>query len=709
MNRLKMQSRDVIGGNVEKIAALFPQCVTERLNKDGKSELAIDFEKLRAELSNEVFDEGEERYQFTWPDKRAASRLANEPTTLTLRPCREESVDFDHTENLYIEGDNLDVLKVLRETYLGKVKMIYIDPPYNTGKDFVYKDKFSQDKETFERQSGLFDEDGNQTLDPMQRNTEANGRFHTDWLNMIYPRLKIARDLLESGGVVFISIDDNEIDNLKKICDEIFGAQNFIDIFCWAKTETPENLSIKSRQVIEYVLCYQKDKDSSRFKGLQKYSSSSNGLLNQPNIVGTLVFPANKVTTRIPDGVVKAGIYGTKKYTVELLNDVSIENGAFTTEFSLRAKFKWSQSKLDEEIANGTSISIPTMNFSPAYDKAEYAPEVPTNYISSKVGVETNENAGEYQLSLFDKKVFNFPKPVSLIKYLLGFTDNPNESYIVLDFFSGSATTAQAVLELNIGRGLPIRYIMVQIQEDLHRTLATTKEQSQKEIVQNAINFCKEQNVSANICEVAKERIRRAGKKVISDLEIQALAYQKQIDTLTEQIKSISLFNDSAQIAQIEEKIKPIKDERERIENSIKNLDTGFRVLKLDSSNMEDVYYTPDKFEPGLLDGMVDNIKSDRTGEDLLFQVMLDLGIELSAKIERKEIAGKEVFSVDYDYLLACFDRDVNETTIEEMAKLYPTHLVIRDASAANDNVIDNFDQIIESYSNEKKITCHIL
>ena len=457
------------------------------------------------------------------------------------------------------------------------------------------------------------------------------------------------------------------------------------------------------------MLCYQKDKDSSRFKGLQKYSSSSNGLLNQPNAVGTLVFPSHKVTTRIPDGIVKAGLYGTKKYAVELLNDVSVENGFFTSEFSLRAKFKWSQTKLDEEFSKGTSISIPTMNFSPAYDKAEYAPEVPTNYISNKVGVETNENAGEYQLSLFDEKVFNFPKPVSLVKYLLGFTDITNEPYIVLDFFSGSATTAQAVMELNIGRDILIKYIMVQIQEDLHKTLVTTKEQSQKEIIQNAIDFCDRQNVPANICEVAKERIRRAGKKIISDLEIQSSAYQKQIDALTEQIERTSLFKNSSSTTQIDEKIASIKEERERIENSIKNLDTGFRVLKLDSSNMEDIFYTPDKFEPSLLDNLVDNIKADRSSEDLLFQVMLDLGIELSAKIERKEIAGKEVFSVDDDYLLACFDKDVNETTIEEMAKLYPFHLVIRDASAANDNVLDNFDQIIESYSNEKKITTHIL
>ena len=253
MEKLQMKSVDAVEGNVAKIAALFPHCVTERLNRDGKPELAIDFDKLRAELSTDAIDTGEERYQFTWPDKRAASRLANTPTDKTLRPDVDASVDFWNTKNLYIEGDNLEVLKVLRENYLGKVKMIYIDPPYNTGKDSVYRDKYSKSIEDFERENETYDEDGNIILDPMQRNTASNGRFHTDWLNLIYPRLKVAKDLLKSGGVIFISIDDNELDNLKKVSDEVFGAQNFIDIFCWAKTETPENLSIKSRQVVEYI------------------------------------------------------------------------------------------------------------------------------------------------------------------------------------------------------------------------------------------------------------------------------------------------------------------------------------------------------------------------------------------------------------------------------------------------------------------------
>ena len=651
MDKLKMQSLDVIGSNIQKIAQLFPNCVTERLGKDGKPELAIDFEKLQAELSNEIIAEGEERYQFTWPDKRAAIRLANTPTTMTLRPCREESVDFDNTQNLYIEGDNLDVLKVLRETYLGKVKMIYIDPPYNTGNDFVYNDDFAQGKDDFEQSSGLFDEEGNQTIDPMQRNTESNGRFHTDWLNMIYPRLKVARDLLADDGVIFISIDDNEVDNLKKVCDEIFGANNFIDIYNWAKTETPENLSIKCRQIIEYVICYQKNKDNVKFRGIQKFSSSSNGLLNQPNAVGTLKFPANRVKTSMSDRHIAAGMYGTDKYNVELLDDVDIKGGLFVNEFRLRAKFKWQQSYLDNELKNGTIINIPTSKLSPSYEKKEYDPEVPTNLINSKVGVGTNENAGEHQLEIFERKVFNFPKPTSLMKYLMGFNYNTDEQYIVLDFFSGSASTAEAVIEFNLeNKENPIQYIMVQIAEDLEETKRTASSKSQQEIVQNAIDLCNQLKVPAVLTEVAKERIRRAGKKI-----------------------------------------------KEEAGLSAQNLDTGFRVLKLDTSNMENVYYTPQEFELQSL--FNENVKADRTNEDLLFQVMLDLGIVLSAKIESKQIAGKHVHFVDDNYLVACFDCDVNESTITEIAKLQPIYFVMRDASAANDNVIDNFEQIFKHYS----------
>ena len=639
-----MQSRDVVGGNVEKIAALFPHCVTERLNKDGKPELAIVFDKLRAELSNDALEDGEERYQFTWPDKRAASRLANEPVNLTLRPCREESVDFDTTENLYIEGDNLDVLKVLRETYLGRVKMIYIDPPYNTGNDFVYNDDFAQGREDFEQNSGLFDAEGNQTIDPMQRNTEANGRFHTDWLNMIYPRLKVARDLLSEDGVIFISIDDNEVENLKKVCCEIFGERNFVSIINW-KGRGGRQDSKYYAVLHEYILCFAKNipqfsageeikegdiypkydevaKRNYKTQLLRKWGSNSLRE-NRPNLYysitapdGTEVFPT--IYSESKDSALGfVRIQGCWRHGASTLGKI-IADGR--VEF---LKNKWGEWVPYEKIFEPRPGEENTKKFT--------------------TWVDDISNGTDTLKKLFGTPPFDYAKSPELVSLFLRMADVDSDD-VVLDFFSGSATTAHAVMKLNAEDGGHRKFIMVQLPE-------VTDEKSEAR-----------KAGYANICEIGKERIRRAGKKV-----------------------------------------------KEEAGQATDGLDTGFRVLKLDSSNMEDVFYTPDKFEPSLLDSLVDNIKADRSGEDLLFQVMLDLGIELSAKIERKEIAGKEVFSVDDDYLLACFDTDVNETTIEEMAKLLPTHLVIRDASAANDNVLDNFDQIIESYSNEKKITTHIL
>jgi adenine-specific DNA-methyltransferase len=644
-----MQSADIVSENIAFIAQRWPECLTEAKDENGKLRTVIDFDKLRQLLSSDATGEGQERYQFTWPDKRHAIRLANTPTTNTLRPCREESVDFDNTQNLYIEGDNLEVLKLLRESYLGKVKMIYIDPPYNTGGDFVYKDNFIKKSSDYAEISGSYDEEGNQVVDEFEKNADSNGRFHTDWLNMIYPRLKVARDLMAENGVIFISIDDNEVDNLKKICDEVFGASNFIDIYNWAKTETPENLSIKCRQIIEYVLCYQKNKDSARFRGIQKYSSSSNGLLNQPNAVGVLQFPANKVTTKISDGIIPKGEYGTDRYNVVLLDDVEVKNGLFVNEFRLKAKFKWQQSYLDNEINNGTVISIPTMNFSPSYEKREYAPEVPTNLINSKVGVGTNENAGEYQLQLFKKKVFNFPKPTSLMQYLFGFLDEKDKPYLVLDFFSGSASTAESIMNMNLERSAnPINYILVQWQEDLNKTLKNTTSASQKEIIGNAIELCDNLGVPHVLTEIAKERIRRAGKKI-------------------------------------------------KEEHPDWNGDTGFRVLKLDSSNMENVFYTPAETTEQTL--FADNIKPDRTGEDLLFQVMMELGIPLSDQVENMVLAGKTVWNVGQGYLMACFEPDVTEDTITAIAKQQPQYFVMADRSLASDNVADNFDQLFEEYS----------
>ena len=637
MDQLKMQSRDVVGSNVERIAALFPHCITERLNKDGKPELAIDFDKLRAELSNEVLEDGEERYQFTWPDKREAARLANEPTTFTLRPCREESVDFDSTENLYIEGDNLDVLKVLRETYLGKVKMIYIDPPYNTGNDFVYYDDFNVEIASEESRNGLFDEDGMQTLSKFERNTAANGRFHTDWLNMIYPRLKVARDFLTEDGVIFISIDDNEKENLSKICDEIFGEDNFIASFPWrkrtAKTDVPFGIS----QDHEWIIAYAK---SASFIGAVQGK--------ERRYFETEDFPG--CPWRVHDL--------TKQTTAsERPNSYfTIVNPKTGAEYPANPQRTWAitQETFEQYYAQNRIVfpgDYPFLNISkPAlrYWKSDDIAKAGDNFGKIAVSTLLPESVGmsldgtREITNLFDGKIFSFPKPSSLITFFCRICNDSDS--LVLDFFSGSATTAHAVMKLNAEDGGTRKFIMVQLPE-----LTDEKSEAYKAGYKN-------------ICEIGKERIRRAGKKI------------KEESPLTTQA-----------------------------------LDTGFRVLKLDSSNMEDVYYTPDAFKPDVIDSLIDNIKPDRTPLDLLFQVMLDLGIELSAKIEQKEIAGKKVFSVDDDYLLACFDTDVNETTIEEMAKLLPTHLVIRDASATNDNVLDNFDQIIESYSNEKKINSHIL
>lgn len=629
MEKLKMQSHDVIGSNTQKIAQLFPNCVTERLGKDGKPELAIDFEKLQAELSNEVITEGEERYQFTWPDKRAAVRLANTPTTMTLRPCRKESVDFDNTQNLYIEGDNLDVLKVLRETYLGKVKMIYIDPPYNTGNDFVYNDDFGKDKGTFEETSGLFDEEGNQTIDPMQRNTESNGRFHTDWLNMIYPRLKVARDLLTEDGVIFMSIDENEITNIRKICDEIFGSQNFIDTLHWKKKKQPSFLARHTAKMMEYIVVYAKSKWELEKLSIETLSDATKKVINISNPECLRHFKSGVRVKLGENGIIKKGRYRIKTMDVEYLSDIEFVNGYSTTPADVIARFSVSQNNIDKYIDE--DLLFITANYGLRRDVSEEEKsnrKSITDLLLSEYG--DNQDSDKEFLELFDSKYFDYTKPIALVYNLI--KSNYTQEQIILDFFSGSATTAHAVMKLNAEDGGNRKFIMIQLPE---------KTDEKSEAYKAGYK---------NICEIGKERIRRAGKKVKEDAGLSA-----------------------------------------------QNLDTGFRVLKLDSSNMEDVYYTPQEFELQSL--FNENVKADRTNEDLLFQVMLDLGIELSANIESKQIAGKNVHFVDDNYLVACFDRDVNELTITEIAKLQPIYFVMRDASAANDNVIDNFEQIFKHYS----------
>lgn len=632
MDKLKMMSRDVVGGNVQKIAALFPQCVTERKGKNGKTELAIDFDKLRAELSSEVLDEGEERYQFTWPDKRAASRLANTPTTLTLRPCREESVDFDTTQNLYIEGDNLDVLKVLRETYLGKVKMIYIDPPYNTGNDFVYNDDFAQGKGDFEAQNGTLDDEGNLTVDPMQRNTESNGRFHTDWLNMIYPRLKVARDLLSDDGVIFISIGEEEIHNLKKICDEVFGADNFRNSFITRRYDKNLNRQFMDNGLrtfnigFEYILCYAKIdfmfapifRQASEERQSTGYWKGFWNDADRPTMrYDILGFTPESGQWKWKEDVAQKAVENYKIYVEQFSDSMSIEDYWVSTGKCKRfirrnPKGKGKNAGVESWIAPSDTV-LRNTNW--------------LDLLASKNDATT-------------QGLFDFPKNVDVIKLVL--EAGSDKDSLILDFFSGSATTAHAVMKLNAEDGGHRKFIMVQLPE-----VTDAKSEARKAGYNT-------------ICEIGKERIRRAGRKVKEEAGIMA-----------------------------------------------QDLDTGFRVLKLDTSNMEDVYYTPDNFDAKNLFALADNIKPDRSGEDLLFQVMLDLGIKLSAKIEKTEIAGKEVWSVDGGYLMACFDRDVNETTITEIAKRKPVYFVMRDASAATDNVLDNFDQLFANYSPDT--TCKIL
>ena len=667
MNKLKMQSRDVIGSNIHKIQALFPNCVTERLGKDGKSELGIDFEKLQAELSNDIISEGEERYQFTWPDKRAANRLANMPTTMTLRPCHEESIDFDHTQNLYIEGDNLDVLKVLRETYLGKVKMIYIDPPYNTGNDFVYNDDFTQNYTEFAESCKVYDEDGNLQYDP-KANGESNGRFHTDWLNMIYPRLKVSRDLLSDDGVIFISIDDNEVENLRKVCNEIFGDENFVANLIWEQGR--KSMAAQVAVNHEYCLIYCKNRHyniefdnqfsnenwKTRKEGLEKIYAETDRLVKlYDSDIEKIEKGLAAFYKGLPDSDPAKSQSHYKKYDPCLgiyhpdnISQGTGKGGRFpiihpVTGLPCKCPsggWRFAESKLPEllkenRIAFGADeTTVPCLK--------RFLKET-ENEVFASVFYKDGRGASKRLDRLMGAHIFDYPKDEEVIKTFISLvTSYVNCESLILDFFSGSATTAHAVMQLNAEDGGNRKFIMVQLPE-----LTDENSEAYKAGYKN-------------ICEIGKERIRRAGKK-----------------------------------------IKEENKDKERI----KNLDIGFRVLKLDSSNMEDVYYTPQEFDADLL--FNENVKADRTSEDLLFQVMLDLGIELSAKIETRQIAGKTVHIVDENYLVACFDRDVNETTITEIAKLHPVYFVMRDSSAANDNVIDNFEQIFRHYSPDTN--CRIL
>lgn len=660
MEKLNMQTTNIVDENIKRIGELFPNCLTERLDVNGKPEMAIDFDTLRQELSRYIVEGNEERYLFSWPDKRNAIRLANAPTTDTLRPCRNESVDFDSTKNLYIEGDNLQVLKLLRENYLGKVKMIYIDPPYNTGNDFVYNDDFAQSADEYIHNSGQLDEEGNRLV----ANTESNGRFHTDWLNMIYPRLKVAKDLLSEDGVIFISIDDNEEENLRKICNEIYGEQNFLTDIIWKHTQQSKNDELYFSRQYNHTLCFCK-----RIEKLHRFyfSRTEEDNKNYSN-------PDND-----PKGLWRSGDVRSPNFRKTLCFDIIAPNGNI-----IKAPdngWRWSEDSIKEKICSGEIVfKKDNSGIIRKIYLCDQEGRIPEN-LWEGVRFGTTRTAAAVIKSIFDnKQVFDTPKPHELVMRMMEIATI--EDSIILDFFSGSATTAHAVMQLNAEDGGNRKFIMVQLPEETDEKSEAYKAGYK------------------NICEIGKERIRRAGTKIKGELQAKCDKLSDEIASLiaeSKQATQLSLMDDDKDPK--EELLRQKQEELKTLQTQLDNLDTGFRVLKLDTSNMEDVYYTPEEFSDKTL--FDNNIKPDRTDEDLLFQTMIDLGIELSASIERMEIAGKTVWNVAENYLLACFDTEVNESAITAIARLHPYYFVMRDSSLANDNVADNFEQIFEHYSKD--------
>lgn len=666
MDKLEMKSENIAQGNIEKIRQLFPDAVTE-VDKDGKTELAIDFDVLKQELSESLVDEGKERYQMTWPGKRQSVVLANTSTTDTLRPCKEESVDFDNTQNLYIEGDNLNVLKLLRETYLGKIKMIYIDPPYNTGNDFIYNDDFAMESGDWRTESGDFDEQGNRLV----KNLESNGRFHTDWLNMLYPRLRLARDLLTDDGVIFISIDDNEQANLKKICDEIFGESNFV-----AELPTITNLKGNNDEfgfagTHEYTVVYIKDIN---------IVQDLNGISLTDEDISEYIYEDEKGKYKQGATLMRTGEAGARYkrpkgyYPIYVSNDYKslsvykennddiavypiTKNGI---EMSWRRSPEFLMQTRDEFIISHSSSGISFYKKQRLSDDIRKGKKAKSLFYKPQY---SSGNGTSLLKELFDGRIFDNPKPLQLIYDFIMIGSNSDS--IILDFFSGSATTAHAVMQLNAEDGGKRKFIMVQLPEKCDEKSEAYKAGYK------------------NICEIGKERIRRAGTKIVEE---QAHLLSAVKSGAFEKGKPFAQFtnSESAKAAQAEIR---------------KTLDIDFRVLKLDSSNMQDVYYNPAAVSQTLLDATIDNIKPDRTPLDLLFQVMLELGVPLSAKIEENAVNGKIYYAVNGNDIIACFDDNIDEEVITAIAKQQPLYAVFKDQSFASDSVAINNEQLFKTYS----------
>ena len=651
MDKLKMQTANKADENFKKLAAMFPNAVTETIDENGEVVRAIDKDVLMQEISCKVVDGNEERYQFTWPDKKKSVLLANAPINKTLRPCREESVDFDNTENIYIEGDNLEVLKLLQETYLGKIKMIYIDPPYNTGNDFVYEDDFAQSTDEYLANSGQFDDDGNRLV----KNLDSNGRFHTDWLNMIYPRIKLAKDLLTDDGIIFVSINDKEVNTLRSICSEIFGGSNFLATLVWDKNHSAQAGIFKVYH--EYVVVYCKNIDligTPKSLNHDLFEAGAMKKVSGRHPASEFTFPAG---TRFdaPDGTEFTGEYGDTEKVVITKGRMIAKNKMLQEEVTLKAGF--TQANQMKQYFYGDRSTLvdsqgqrivefyfnSTGKIKVVKERGVESPQTTCHFGTQ--GAATTELANLFEM---EEAPFSAPKPVGMLKdFILRFA---NDGDIVLDFFSGSATTAHAVNEVNASGSVKnVKYILVQIAENLDESLKNAQKDAVRTL-EVGIEYLDKVHKPHTICEIGKERIRRAAKKIAE-------------------------------------------------ENPKAQFDGGFRVLKCDTSNMKDVYYNPAEYEPSLFSSLEDNIKEDRTPEDLLFQVMLDLGVLLSSKIEETTIAGKKVFNVEDNYLIACFDDNVTEEVITEIAKQKPYYFVMRDSSMANDSVATNFEQIFSAYS----------
>tara|TARA_R110001599_G_scaffold12658_4_gene59096 strand:- start:3291 stop:5210 length:1920 start_codon:yes stop_codon:yes gene_type:complete len=628
MDKLKMHSPDITQQNIDKLLELFPNCKTEKQDANGELGTGIDFDLLKQELSKNIVEGPQERYQLNWPGKKEALLTANAPIAKTLRPCRKESVDFDTTENLFIEGDNLDALKLLQETYLGKVKMIYIDPPYNTGNDFIYADNFAESSDDYLQESGQKDDEGNRLV----ANTDSNGRFHSDWLSMMYSRMKLARNLLKNDGVVFVSIDENEVHNLKKLCDDVFGGDNFITTFCWEKKKKPSFLNKNLGAKFEFVLAYAKSRSKTGAFSVELTTEGKKYPFNNAgNSASVLNFPPGSIKFNMIDQVVAPQDMSEGKIKTRLLNKFTIKNGVNTEVVSLEGEWRYSQNKLDEIVENKEEIIISKIPFRPNHVKEGGEIKKMHNLLTiAHYSIETNEDADSEQSQLLGNSFFDYAKPSGLIKLLAKSITYERKNDIILDFFAGSSTTAHAVMGLNAEDSGRRKFIMVQLPE-----VCDEKSEAFKAGYES-------------IAEISKERIRRAGTK--------------------------------------------IKEENPQSTS----LDTGFRVLKIDSSNMNEVHYTPDAVSKDDLFNQVEHIKADRSSEDLLFQVMLDWGVDLSLPIRKETIEGKEVYFVNDDDLVACFDKGIDEALIKALAAKQPLRVVFRDDGFVSDSVKINVEQIFK-------------